>query len=50
MQTFYIIRSVNTGKMIEAHDELSREWGQSKVETHNKLYPADQWVMTEEAL
>ena len=50
MTTAYIIRSVNTGKMIEAHDELSREWGQQKVETHNKLYPADQWVMVEEVL
>ena len=50
VETAYIIRSVNTGKSIEAHDELSREWGQQKVETHNKLYPADQWVMTEEQL
>ena len=50
METAYIIRSVNTGKLIEAHDELSREWGQQKVETHNRLYPSDQWVMTEEQL
>jgi hypothetical protein len=50
MNTAYIIRSVNTGKMIEAHDELSREWGQQKVETHNKLHPADQWTISEETL
>ena len=50
METAYIIRSVNTGKMIEAHDELSREWGQQKVETHNRLYPSDQWVMKVEQL
>lgn len=50
METAYIIRSVNTGKMIEAHDELSRKWGEGKVKTHNMLYPADQWVMTEEQL
>ena len=50
METAYIIRSVKTGALIEAHDELSREWGQGKVDTHNKLYPADQWVMVEEVL
>jgi hypothetical protein len=50
MNTAYIIRSVNTGKTIEAHDELSLEWGQQKVETHNKLYPADQWKISEEAI
>lgn len=50
METFYIIRNVNTGALIEAHDELSREWGEGKVKTHNMLYPADQWVMTEEQL
>lgn len=50
MTTFYIIRSVNTGTLIEAHDELSREWGEGKVKTHNMLYPADQWVMTDEQL
>jgi hypothetical protein len=26
--------------MIEAHDELSREWGEGKVKTQNMLYPA----------
>ena len=50
MNTAYIIFSKNTGKMIEAHDELSREWGEGKVATHNALYPADQWVMVEEAM
>ena len=50
METFYIIRNVNTGALIEAHDELSREWGQGKVDTHNSLYPADKWVMVEEVL
>ena len=50
VETAYIIRDAQTGKSIEAHDELSREWGQQTVETHNKLYPADQWVMTEEQL
>lgn len=50
METFYIIRNVKTGALIEAHDELSREWGQRKVDTHNNLYPADQWAMTEEQL
>ena len=50
MNTTYIIRSVNTGSMIECHDELSREWGEGKVKTHNMLYPADQWVMTVEQL
>ena len=50
MNTTYIIRSVRTGKMIECHDELSREWGEGKVNTHNMLYPADQWVMTVEQL
>jgi hypothetical protein len=50
METFYIIRNVNTGALIEAHDELSREWGESKVKTHNMLYSADQWVMTAEQL
>lgn len=50
METAYIIRSVNTGKMVEAHDELSRKWGEGKVKTHNMLYPADRWVMTEEQL
>ena len=48
VETFFIIRSVNTGAMIEAHDELSREWGQGKADTHNNLYPNDQWVMSEE--
>ena len=48
--TAYIIRSVNTGKMIECHDELSRQWGESKVKTHNMLYPADQWMMKAEQL
>lgn len=50
METFYIIRNVKTGALIEAHDELSREWAQRKVDTHNSLYPADQWAMTEEQL
>lgn len=50
METFYIIRNVKTGALIEAHDELSKEWGQRKVETHNNLYPADQWVMKAEQL
>jgi len=44
----YVIRSVRTGKIIEAHDDLSREWGQAKVNTHNNLYPQDLWVMVEE--
>lgn len=50
METAYIIRNATTGRLIEAHDELSREWGRQKVATHNKLYPADQWVMVEEVL
>jgi len=50
METFYIIRNVNTGALIEAHDERSREWGQGKVDTHNSLCPADKWVMMEEVL
>lgn len=50
METFYIIRNAKTNALIEAHDELSREWGQRKVETHNSLYPADQWVMVQEVL
>lgn len=44
----YMIREVNTGKLIEAHDELSKEWGADKVAMHNKLYPADQWKMIAE--
>lgn len=48
--TAYIIRSVKTGKLIEAHDELSNDWAQSKVETHNKLFPADKWVLNQEQL
>lgn len=50
METFYIIRNIRTGQMIEAHDELSREWGQGKVKTHNDLYPNDKWEMVEEVL
>lgn len=50
METAYIIRNANTNKLIEAHDELSREWGEQKVATHNKLFPADQWVMVEEII
>ncbi len=45
MNTAYIIRSKNTGKMIEAHDELSRESAEGKIATHNALYPNDQWVL-----
>lgn len=48
--TTYIIRSVNTGKMIECHDELSRAHAEGMVATHNKLYPSDQWVMVVEEL
>lgn len=48
--TAYIIKSVNTGKTIEGHDELSKEWAESKVETHNKLYPNDKWVLVPEEL
>lgn len=44
----YIIRSVRTGSLIEAHDCLSLEWATTKVETHNKLYPNDQWKMVAE--
>jgi hypothetical protein len=50
METVYIIRRVNTNEMVEGHDELSRAWGQRKVDVHNSLYPADQWVMVEEQL
>lgn len=50
MQTFHIIRSAKTGRLIEAHDALSLEYGQQQVETHNKLYPTDPWVMVEEVL
>ena len=50
METAYIIRSVNTGKMIEAHDALSLEWAQKMVETHNILFPSNQWVMLEETV
>lgn len=50
MEIFYIIRSVKTGALIEAHDEPSRDWGQRKVDTHNSLYPADPWVMNTEQL
>ena len=50
METFYIIRSVKTGALIEAHDKLSREWGRRKVDTHNTMYPADQWVIVVEVL
>lgn len=49
-KTTYVIRSVKTGKMIEAHDEISREWGEQKVSVHNRLYPADQWVMVAEQI
>jgi hypothetical protein len=48
--TAYIIRNAKTNAIIEAHDELSREWGLQKVKTHNMLYPADKWVMVEEVL
>lgn len=50
MNTAYIIRSKNTGKMIEAHDELSLEWAEGKIATHNALYHNDQWVLEEEVL
>lgn len=46
----YIIRSVNTGKLIEAHDDLSHAYALDRVKTHNKLYPADQWVLVEDVL
>jgi hypothetical protein len=49
-ETAYIIRNAKTGQMIEAHDELSREWAESKVATHNALFPADQWVIAGEQL
>jgi hypothetical protein len=48
--TAYIIRSENTGNLIEAHDEISLQHAKRMIETHNSLYPADQWVMTEEQL
>jgi hypothetical protein len=50
MEITYIIRSRATNKMIEAHDSLSLAWAQSKVETHNWLYPYDQWFISEEQI
>ncbi len=50
MQTVYIIRSINTRKMIECHDSISLEWAQNTVKTHNMLFPLDQWVIVEEVL
>lgn len=49
-ETLYVIRSVKTGNLIEVHDELSREWAERKVTTHNTIFPNDQWVMKEEQL
>lgn len=46
----YIIRNVRTGKLIEAHDDLSLAYAISMVEAHNALYPADPWVLVEEVL
>lgn len=37
MEAAYIIRSISTGKMIEAHDELSLAWAEEKVAVHNKI-------------
>lgn len=41
----YIIRNARTGQLIEAHDDLSREWAQKKVSVHNQLFPFDGWVL-----
>lgn len=46
----YIIRSVNTGKLIGAYEDLSHAYALGLVETHNKLYPHDRWVLVEEVL
>lgn len=45
---YYVIRSVNTGKLIEAHDALSLAWALAKVETHNRLYPSGPWALVAE--
>jgi len=49
-ETTYVIRSVNTGRMVEAHDTFSMDLAQSMVNLHNKLYPGNQWVLVTESI
>lgn len=44
----YIIRSVNTNKMIEAHDDASKVHAERMVKVHNNLYPHDKWYLSTE--
>lgn len=50
MKSVYVIREKQSGRLIECHDEQSREWAERKVQTHNYLYPSerDQWVICTE--
>ncbi len=47
METAYLIQSEVTGETIEAHDIISLEWATQKVETHNKLFKFDHWIIVE---